>query len=44
MLSGLAAITWVIFGVWLTIVLAYYFFVGRHRSRLNDETVGAGSR
>ncbi len=43
-LSGLAAITWVIFGVWLTIVLAYYFFVGRHRSRLNDETVGAGSR
>ena len=36
-LSGLAAITWVIFGVWLAIVLAYYFFVGRHRSRLNDD-------
>ncbi len=42
-LSGLAAITWVIFGVWLAIVLTYYFLVGRRRSRLNDdETVGAG--
>jgi amino acid transporter len=40
-LSGLAAITWVIFGVWLAIVLTYYFLVGRRRSRLNDETVGA---
>ena len=36
-LSGLAAITWVIFGVWLTIVLLYYFLVGRQRSRLNDD-------
>ena len=41
-LSGLAAITWVIFGVWLAIVLTYYFLVGRRRSRLNDEPVGAG--
>jgi amino acid transporter len=38
-LSGLAAITWVIFAVWLTIVLTYYFLVGRHRSRLNDPQV-----
>jgi APA family basic amino acid/polyamine antiporter len=43
-LSGLAAITWVIFGVWLTIVLAYYLFVGRHRSRLNDPQVEADVR
>jgi basic amino acid/polyamine antiporter, APA family len=34
-LSGLAAITWVIFGVWLTIVMAFYFLWGRHHSRLN---------
>ncbi len=33
-LSGLAAITWVIFGVWLAIVLAFYFSWGRHNSRL----------
>jgi amino acid transporter len=38
-LSGLAAITWVIFAVWLSIVLAYYFLVGRHRSRLNDPQI-----
>jgi basic amino acid/polyamine antiporter, APA family len=38
-LSGLAAITWVIFGVWLAVVLAYYFLVGRHRSRLNGPVV-----
>ena len=43
-LSGLAAITWLIFGIWLAVVLSYYFFVGRQRSRLNDETVEAGSR
>ncbi len=35
-LSGLAAITWVIFGVWLTIVMAFYFLWGRHHSRLNS--------
>ena len=40
-LSGLAAITWVIFAVWLAVVLAYYFFVGRHRSRLERR---AGTR
>ena len=34
-LSGLAAITWVIFGVWLAIVMAFYFLWGRHHSRLN---------
>ena len=40
-LSGLAAITWVIFALWLTLVLAFYFLVGRHRSRLNDPRVEA---
>jgi len=35
-LSGLAAITWVIFGVWLFVLLTYYFLVGRHRSRLTE--------
>ena len=40
-LSGLAAITWMIFGVWLAVVLAYYFLVGRRRSRLNDDSGGA---
>ena len=34
-LSGLAAITWVIFGVWLAVVLAFYFLWSRHHSRLN---------
>ena len=43
-LSGLAAITWVIFGTWLAIVLAYYFLVGRHRSRLNDPQLEADVR
>ena len=38
-LSGLAAITWVIFGVWLAVVLAFYFFWGRRHSRLNDPVV-----
>jgi amino acid transporter len=35
-LSGLAAITWVIFGTWLAIVMAFYFLWGRHHSRLNS--------
>jgi amino acid transporter len=35
-LSGLAAITWVIFGTWLVIVMAFYFLWGRHHSRLNS--------
>jgi len=34
-LSRLAAITWVIFGVWLAVVMAFYFLWGRHHSRLN---------
>jgi amino acid transporter len=34
-LSGLAAITWLIFGVWLSVVMAFYFLWGRHHSRLN---------
>ncbi len=33
-LSGLAAVTWLIFAVWLAAVMAYYFAVGRNRSRL----------
>jgi APA family basic amino acid/polyamine antiporter len=43
-LWGLAAITWLIFGTWLLIVLAFYFFWGRHHSRLQhsqaEEPVG----
>ena len=38
-LSGLAAITWVIFGVWLTIVMAFYFLWSRHHSRLNGAPI-----
>jgi len=38
-LSGLAAITWVIFGVWLMVVLAFYFLWGRRHSRLNAPVV-----
>lgn len=34
-LYGIAPLTWLIFGIWLAIVLGYYFLVGRHRSRLN---------
>ncbi|MFC7488820.1 APC family permease [Knoellia sp. CPCC 206453] len=42
-LHGLAAITWLIFGVWLAIVLAFYFFWGRHHSRLGArDTEAAG--
>jgi basic amino acid/polyamine antiporter, APA family len=35
-LSGLAVITWLIFGVWLVVVLAFYLLWGRRHSRLND--------
>ena len=35
-LYGLAAITWVIFACWLTVVLAFYFLWGRRNSRLNN--------
>ena len=38
-LSGLAAITWVIFGIWLIVVLAFYFLWGRQHSRLNEPVV-----
>ena len=41
-LSGLAAITWVIFGVWLMVVLAFYFLWGRQHSRLNDPVAESG--
>jgi basic amino acid/polyamine antiporter, APA family len=42
-LSGLAAITWVIFGVWLAIVLAFYYFWGRKHSRLEQGQVEGAS-
>ena len=32
---GLAGITWVIFFTWIAIVLAFYFFYGRHKATLN---------
>ena len=41
-LSGLAAITWVIFGVWLLVVLTFYFLWGRRNSRLNDPAAMTG--
>jgi len=37
-LSGLAAITWAIFGTWIAIVLLYYWFYGRRQAVLNDYT------
>ncbi|MCO5302588.1 MAG: amino acid permease [Phycicoccus sp.] len=37
-LWGLAAITWVIFGIWIAIVLLFYFFYGRHHATLNTYT------
>jgi amino acid transporter len=37
-LSGLAAITWAIFGGWIAIVLLYYWFYGRRHATLNDYT------
>jgi len=42
-LSGLAAITWVIFSVWLFIVLAFYFLWGRRHSRLEQADVEEGA-
>ena len=35
-LSGLPLITWLIFGSWLLVVLAFYLAWGRRHSRLND--------
>lgn len=37
-LSGLAAITWVIFGSWIAIVLLYYALYGRKHATLNSYT------
>lgn len=34
-LYGLAAITWAIFAVWISLVLAFYFFYGRRHATLN---------
>ena len=34
-LSGLAAVTWLIFGAWLTVVLAFYLLWGRRHASLN---------
>ncbi|MGD9961545.1 APC family permease [Nocardioides sp.] len=34
-LSGLAPVTWLIFGCWLLVVMAFYFFWGRRNSILN---------
>ncbi len=36
-LSGLAAITWVIFAVWLAVVLGFYFLWSRRHSLLNGD-------
>lgn len=35
-LSGLAPITWAIFGSWIVIVAAFYLLWGRRHARLND--------
>lgn len=35
---GLSAITWVIFGVWIAVVLAVYFLYGRRHATLNHYT------
>ena len=33
---GLRLVTWVVFGIWVCIVLAFYLLWGRHHSALND--------
>lgn len=35
-LYGISPITWVVFGIWLLVVLAFYFAWGRKNARLND--------
>jgi amino acid transporter len=35
---GLAAVTWIIFGVWIAIVVIYYFAFGRRHAKLNSYT------
>jgi amino acid transporter len=37
-MSGLAAITWVIFLTWIAIALLYYFAIGRRHAKLNSYT------
>jgi len=38
-LSGLAVVTWAIFGCWLAVVLAFYFLWGRRHAALNRGVV-----
>ena len=38
-LSGLAAVTWIIFGVWLAVVLAFYLLWGRRHAALGRGVV-----
>jgi APA family basic amino acid/polyamine antiporter len=38
-LSGLALVTWLIFGVWLAVVLAFYLLWGRRNATLNKGIV-----
>ncbi|QGN57319.1 amino acid permease [Nostocoides sp. HKS02] len=40
-MSGLAAVTWVIFGCWLALVVAFYLVWGRHHSRLETHADGS---
>ena len=35
MLYGLPLVTWLWFGIWVAVVLAFYFVWGRHHSALN---------
>lgn len=34
-LWGLSRVTWIIFGVWMVVVMAFYFLYGRHHAALN---------
>lgn len=40
-LSGLHWTTWFWFGLWLAVVLTFYYFWGRHHSTLRGEEQGA---
>ena len=40
-LSGIAAVTWIIFGCWLTVVLGFYLVWGRHHAVLGREKVSS---
>jgi hypothetical protein len=37
-MSGLASITWGIFGTWMLLVAGYYWFYGRRHATLNTYT------